>query len=149
MTTMVQTLASLRVSKHNIKLIKSLSVTTSFNFPNCSIQSRPLLIYHGAFDPDSATPSAIEGHLKSLGVVEPQWRCTIYPTAHFHSTTLAARLCFGEDENRSRVEEVFGKGDVIVVPAGVSHRLLQDLNANGDAFEMVGSYPRGCDWNMC
>lgn len=38
------------------------------------------------------------------------------------------------------------KGDVIVVPAGVSHRLLDDLKGG---FSMVGSYPRGCTWDMC
>jgi len=35
---------------------------------------------------------------------------------------------------------------VIVVPAGVGHRLLDDSN---DGFEMVGSYPNGKNWDMC
>jgi len=35
---------------------------------------------------------------------------------------------------------------VIVVPAGVSHRLLDDY---GSGFEMVGSYPAGKGWDMC
>ena len=38
------------------------------------------------------------------------------------------------------------KGDVVVVPAGVSHRLLEDRT--GD-FGMVGAYPIGKDWDMC
>ena len=38
------------------------------------------------------------------------------------------------------------KGDVIVVPAGVAHRLLEDV-AGG--FEMVGSYLKGTSWDMC
>ena len=38
------------------------------------------------------------------------------------------------------------KGDVIVVPAGVGHRLLDDLQGG---FEMVGSYPKGQQWDMC
>ena len=38
------------------------------------------------------------------------------------------------------------KGDVIVVPAGVGHRLLEDIEGN---FEMVGSYPKGRQWDMC
>jgi len=38
------------------------------------------------------------------------------------------------------------KGDVIVVPAGVGHRLLEDVSGG---FEMVGSYPKGKSWDMC
>jgi uncharacterized protein YjlB len=37
-------------------------------------------------------------------------------------------------------------GDVVVVPAGVGHRLLDDY---GSGFEMVGSYPKGKSWDMC
>ena len=36
----------------------------------------------------------------------------------------------------------------MVIPAGVAHRLLEDHGVGG-AFEMVGSYPEGCDWDMC
>lgn len=35
---------------------------------------------------------------------------------------------------------------MIVVPAGVSHRLLEDIEGG---FQMVGSYPKGCNWDMC
>lgn len=40
------------------------------------------------------------------------------------------------------------KGDVMIVPAGVSHRLIEELGEQY-SFEMVGSYPRGKDWDMC
>ena len=33
-----------------------------------------------------------------------------------------------------------------MVPAGVSHRLLDDIEGG---FSMVGSYPKGCTWDMC
>lgn len=35
---------------------------------------------------------------------------------------------------------------MIIVPAGVGHRLLDDFNSG---FEMVGSYPKGKEWDMC
>lgn len=38
------------------------------------------------------------------------------------------------------------EGDVIIIPAGVGHRLLEDTSGN---FEMVGSYPKGKSWDMC
>ena len=37
-------------------------------------------------------------------------------------------------------------GDVMVVPAGVAHRLLEDVEGG---FNMVGSYPKGKSWDMC
>lgn len=57
-----------------------------------------------------------------------------------------AKLCFGHEDNDGRVEKVVGKGDVMVVPAGVAHRLLEDLEGG---FEMVGSYPGSGGWDMC
>ncbi|KAL5610188.1 hypothetical protein ACKRZS_009524 [Fusarium odoratissimum] len=78
----------------------------------------------------------------------------MYSQTHFHSTTHEvlcishgrARLCFGGEDNEGRVEPVVETGDVVIVPAGVGHRLLEDLDSG---FEMVGSYPTGCDWDMC
>lgn len=43
-------------------------------------------------------------------------------------------------ENPNRLETNVRKGDVIVVPAEVGHRLLEDLDGG---FEMVGSDPAG------
>lgn len=78
----------------------------------------------------------------------------MYSTSHFHSTSHEvlcvaagkAKLCFGHEDNSKRVEPILEKGDVIVVPAGVSHRLLDDIEGG---FSMVGSYPKGCTWDMC
>jgi uncharacterized protein YjlB len=157
-------LSTLRVSTHQIPRHN--------NIPNTSILSKPLLIYHSCL-PSSATASSIESHLKDVGVVAPQWRYTMYSTTHFHSTTHEvlcissghAKLCqsqflpnsrylselltlpgFGGEANSGRVETDVQKGDVIVIPAGVGHRLLEDFNSD---FEMVGSYPKGKSWDMC
>lgn len=78
----------------------------------------------------------------------------MYSQSHFHSTTHEvlvvvsgkARLCFGGEENPKRVEAELKKGDVMIIPAGVAHRLLKDID--GD-FSMVGSYPIGKSWDMC
>ena len=139
----LNTLASIAVSKHQIPAWKG--------SPNTSIQQKPLLIYHQAFSDPSAT--AVEAHLKSVGVVEPQWRHTMYSKSHFHSISHevlcivsgAAKCCFGHEDNPGRVEPVLTKGDVVIVPAGVAHRLLED---HGE-FQMVGSYPLGHGWDMC
>jgi uncharacterized protein YjlB len=78
----------------------------------------------------------------------------MYSTTHFHSTTHeilcissgSAKLCFGGEDNPSKVTPTVSKGDVIIVPAGVGHRLLEEVE---EPFEMVGSYPKGCSWDMC
>ena len=96
----------------------------------------------------------MEKHLNATGVVIPQWRYTMYSTTHFHSTTHEvlcvfngkAKLCFGGEDNPKRIEEEVDQGDVILVPAGVGHRLLEDLEGG---FQMVGAYPKGSRWDMC
>ncbi|KAL6878108.1 RmlC-like cupin domain-containing protein [Trichoderma longibrachiatum] len=148
-------LSQLRISKHLIPAHNLL--------PNSSLTSKPLLIYHAAFSPSqqqhqqhpNPSPDAIESHLLGVGVVTPQWRYTMYDTTHFHSTAHEvlcvaagrAKLCFGGELNPGRVEPVVKGGDVIVVPAGVAHRLLEDMDP--DPFLMVGSYPNGQNWDMC
>ena len=82
------------------------------------------------------------------------WKLQMYSTSHFHSTshellcisTGSARLCFGHEDNPSNITPTVSAGDVIVVPAGVAHRLLEDIEGR---FEMVGSYPKGKSWDMC
>ena len=137
-------LSLLRVTKHQIPAFKGI--------PNTSIQGKPLMIYHGAFA--SASASQIEAHLNSIAQVTPQWRYTMYSDTHFHSTTHEvlvissghAKCCFGHEDNPHRVEAVLDKGDVVVIPAGVGHRLIQDYGG----FQMVGSYPSSsAGWDMC
>ena len=122
--------------------------------PNTAIQNRPVYLYNSVF-PMNSTAGDIESHLRSQGIVQPQWRYTMYNETHFHSNTHevlcvstgAARLCFGGEDNPGKVERGVKKGDVIILPAGVGHRLLEDLT--GD-FDMVGSYPVGGPrWDMC
>lgn len=120
--------------------------------PNTSIQSKPVLIYHGAF---SASPSELKSHFESVGEVEPQWVYGMSPQSHFHSTTHevlgvvsgSARLCFGGEGNPERFEPTVKKGDLMIVPAGVSHRLFDELGGGG-SFKMVGAYPKNKEWDM-
>jgi len=101
----------------------------------------------------------------------------MYSQSHFHSTTHEvlcisngrAKLCilsplpfipaiffskigetnktgFGNEINPGRVAVEVRKGDVVIIPAGVGHRLLDDFKT---AFEMVGAYPVGKEWDMC
>lgn len=82
----------------------------------------------------------------------------MYREHHFHSTTHevlvvsrgSARLCFGGKDNPDRVEYQANRGDVMVVPAGLAHALLEDTSEGGQGYEMVGSYPVGASqWDHC
>lgn len=122
--------------------------------PNTSIQKKPLMVYHSAFPPKEVTASALESHVENIGAVVPGWRYSMFPYSHFHSNThevlciAAGRAvcCFGHEENPDRYEAELSKGDVVVVPAGVGHRLLKDIDGG---FHMVGCYPPGKQWDMC
>ncbi|KAK4119051.1 hypothetical protein N657DRAFT_684736 [Parathielavia appendiculata] len=143
---------------------------------------KPLLLYRRAFPNLPVSEKAaqtIERHLRQVGAVEPQWRYGMYATSHFHSTTHEvlcvfsgrAKLLFGGEGNPGAVETVVERGDVIVLPAGVAHRLVADLSSSSSSgptaaageeegedeggacsgrFEMVGGYPVGGEqWDMC
>jgi uncharacterized protein YjlB len=119
----------------------------------------------------SSMATAVESHLSQIDAVRPAWRYTMYRRHHYHSNTnevlcvvsqRGAELCFGgsngsnKSGNEGKVVVKVGRGDVIVVPAGVGHALLRELNnvEDGDEdqgkFEMVGSYPVGAEgWDMC
>ncbi|WVW80520.1 hypothetical protein I302_102505 [Kwoniella bestiolae CBS 10118] len=139
-------LSTLKISKYHIPAYQ--------NFPNTSLRPYPLMIYHSAY-PSSLSASTVEQHLSSVGVVQPAWRYTMYKQHHYHSTVDevlvvvngAAKLCFGGSvSNPDKVEAEVSKGDVMVVPAGVGHALIEDKGS----FEMVGCYPEGSgNWDMC
>ncbi|KAF2684162.1 hypothetical protein K458DRAFT_303164 [Lentithecium fluviatile CBS 122367] len=143
----------------NLTPLAHLRLTTHFipshaHLPNTTPHSHPLLIYHRVY-PRTTHPSALESHLLT-NALTPQWRYTMYSTTHYHSTTHEvlcayqgrATLLFGGEQNPGRVEVEVCAGDMVVVPAGVGHRLLEDRGEEGE-FMMVGAYPRGCSWDMC
>lgn len=80
----------------------------------------------------------------------------MYSRSHFHSTVHellvvtegSAELCFGGENNPKRVETEVSRGDVMIIPAGVAHRLLKEGDGNS-GFSMVGSYEKGKSWDMC
>lgn len=105
----------------------------------------PLLVHRGAA-PGGA--EAVLGRLRENGWLN-NWRYPgIYEYNHFHSTTHEALGCaqgwmevelFGAGGTRLTVRA----GDVIVMPAGVSHK----MTGHSPDVLMVGGYPEGRDWD--
>ena len=117
-----------------------------YNLIPQSTQSHPLLVYRGCF-PDSVSSSEVKTYLSSVAVVEPHRTGTLLIKDHFYTihkvlcvTNGQAQLRFGGELNQSRVDVEIKKGDVVIIPAGVPHRLLRDLGRN---LEVVESYPKG------
>jgi uncharacterized protein YjlB len=106
----------------------------------------PLLVHRGAVP--GGGEDALIARFRENGWLN-NWRYPgVYTYAHFHSTTHECLGCargwmevdlFGEGGTHVRVEA----GDVIVLPAGVSHIMV----GHSDDVMMVGGYPDGRDWD--
>jgi len=116
-------------------------------FPNNS--RVPLLVYRSAVEVSGGNGARAFETLFQQNRWEGSWRNGVYDVHHYHSTAHevlgvysgSARVQFGGESGT--VCEVFA-GDVVVIPAGVSHRRV---SSNGD-FRVVGAYPRGQRWDM-
>jgi uncharacterized protein YjlB len=106
----------------------------------------PLLVYRGGVA--GGGEDAVLERFRAHGWLN-NWRYPgIYTYPHFHSTTHECLgvatgwmevALFGRGGTRVRVEQ----GDVIVMPAGVSHAMV----GQSDDILMVGGYPDGRDWD--
>lgn len=116
-------------------------------FPNNA--SCPLLVYPQALDLSGSDPAAQFEALFTQNHWPAAWRNGVYAFHHYHSTAHevlgifsgSARVQFG-GENGVVLE--VRAGDVVVIPAGVSHK---NLGASRD-FGVVGAYPKGQNWDM-
>lgn len=108
----------------------------------------PLLVHRGAIAGGGA--AAVKSRFRENGWLNNWEYPGIYEYAHFHSTTheclgcasgwMEFRLSVGPDGwTNVRIDE----GDVIVMPAGVSHEMI----GRSDDILMVGGYPDGRDWD--
>jgi uncharacterized protein YjlB len=115
-------------------------------FPNSHL---PVLIYRSAFEFDSlAVASAIEKVFEK-NCWSSKWRNGIYNYHHYHSTAheavavykgCAVVLIGGEKGIILKLQ----KGDVIVFPAGVAHKCIE----NSHDFKCIGAYPENQDYDM-
>jgi uncharacterized protein YjlB len=113
-------------------------------FPNNPLL--PLLVYQKALLESSG--DIIEEILESNRWVNA-WQDGIYDYHHYHSKTHevlvviqgTARLEFGGPHGLAISAE---PGDVIVIPAGVAHRLAE----GDDNFKVVGAYPEGQPYDI-
>ena len=106
----------------------------------------PLLVHRAGIP--GGTEEAVRDRFRANGWLN-NWRYPgTYTYPHFHSTT---HECLGVATGWMEVE-LFGRGgtglrveagDVIVLPAGVSHQMV----GHSDDIMMIGGYPDGRDWD--
>ena len=106
----------------------------------------PLLIHRGAIP--GGGRAAVQDRFRENGWLNNWFYPGVYEYAHFHSTTheclggvegtMDLRI-FGADGPTVRI----GPGDVIVMPAGVSHEMV----GHSDDVMVCGGYPEGRDWD--
>jgi len=114
------------------------------NNPKCA-----LLLYKNVMDNNEADmASALESLFNQHGW-EPAWRNGIFSYHHYHSNTHevlgiysgSAEVMFGGPDGETLTVEA---GDVVLIPAGVSHKNISSSGALG----VVGAYPQGRSWDM-
>ena len=118
------------------------------SFPNN--ERLPLLVYQGVLALPHSNPAAIVEDLFESNGWNGSWRNGIYEFHHYHSTAHevlgvysgSAEVQLGGDNG---VSLTVGRGDVIIIPAGVAHK---NLGADSD-FRVVGAYPLGQGPDMC
>ena len=106
----------------------------------------PLVIYRRALDGEGETLAERFEELFARHDWPPAWRYTIFDYAHYHSTSHEVIGVY-RGEASVRLGDAAGfttrlhVGDVLLIPAGVSHERLQ----SSEDFHGVGAYPKGCD----
>ena len=121
--------------------VEAIQIQPNGNIPNSEL---PLLIYRRAVRLQSDDPASVFEKLFEANGWTGSWRDGVYDYHHYHST---AHEVLGVYEGNATVN--FGgeggpitkvwPGDVIIIPAGVSHK---NLGGSPD-FGVVGAYPKG------
>ena len=126
--------------------VEAIQIQPNGNIPNSKL---PLLVYRRAVRLQSDDPASIFEALFKANDWQDSWRNGVYDYHHYHST---AHEVLGVYQGNATVN--FGgeggpitkvwAGDVVIIPAGVSHK---NLGASPD-FGVVGAYPAGQKVNM-
>lgn len=126
--------------------VESIQIQPNGNIPNSQL---PLLIYRRAVRLQSEDPASVFEQLFEANGWTDSWRNGIYDYHHYHST---AHEVLGVYQGNATVNyggdggpiTKLWPGDVVIIPAGVSHK---NLGASPD-FGVVGAYSHGQEVNM-
>lgn len=122
-------------------------VTEDGAFPNNGLL--PLLVYKGAFRIIGEGETDTIKEILETNSWADSWVNGIHDYHHYHSTAHevlvalkgSCRVQFGGPNG---IALMFEKGDVVIIPAGVSHKKIDDA----DGFKCLGAYPEGQQYDM-
>lgn len=123
------------------------NITEDGAFPNNGLL--PLLVYRQAFPRLTESDTDVIKELLETNSWSDSWINGIYDYHHYHSTAHevlvilkgSARVQFG---GANGITVPVEKGDVVIIPAGVSHRKVDEA----DGFSCLGAYPQGQQYDM-
>jgi uncharacterized protein YjlB len=110
----------------------------------------PVLLYRDVVRLDASNPAAMIDSLFAHNGWGRSWRDTVYDFVHYHSQIhevlgvaagTAVLECGGVKGSKIKIEA----GDVLVLPAGTGHRLLE----SSQDFLVVGAYPADGSYDEC
>lgn len=109
----------------------------------------PALLYKNVLNIPFLFPAMHVKHLFEKNDWSNSWDAGIFTYRHYHSVTHEvlgiysgkATVQLGDDNGPKILLE---KGDVLVIPAGVAHKNLDEENDVG----VIGAYPDGRDYDM-
>jgi len=110
----------------------------------------PLLVYQAALKLPVQDGASVIEQLLETNKWGGAWRDGIYPYHHYHSTAHEILAVFGGSATvqlggERGILQKLNVGDVIIIPAGVAHKRLEE----SFDFGVVGAYPEGQDWDIC
>jgi uncharacterized protein YjlB len=126
--------------------IPHIAISDNGTFPNSVL---PILIYKSAFRlPNKHAPGIIEEVFDENNWTN-SWRNGIYRYNHYHSTThevlgVYCGECHIQLGGDSGIQLQLVQGDVLVIPAGVSHK---NIGSSAD-FKCIGAYPEGKEFDI-
>jgi uncharacterized protein YjlB len=126
--------------------IPHFAVSDNGTFPNSLL---PILIYKSVFHlPNNHAPGIIEEVFDDNQWTN-SWRNGIFTYHHYHSTThevlgVYCGECHVQLGGDSGIQLQLVKGDVLIIPAGVSHK---NIGSSLD-FKCIGAYPEGRDFDI-
>lgn len=108
----------------------------------------PLLIYKGTLNLLSDSSNAVQALLHKNDWTEA-WVDKVYDFHHYHSNThevlvIIAGECEVQFGGEGGEKYVVTLGDVVILPAGVSHKSLK----MSDDFQCIGAYPFDVGYDM-
>lgn len=116
-------------------------------FPNN--ETLPFIVYKHVFNAlADETAVLVESLFQSNGW-SPSWRNGLYDFHHYHSSAHEALGVYsgwvkGQFGGPGGVILTARAGDVIIIPAGVAHK---NMDQSAD-FRVAGAYPEGQSWDM-